>query len=37
MREVVDDIVNARGLWDRVLDDYRERQGPDLSQEGQAG
>jgi 3-deoxy-D-manno-octulosonate 8-phosphate phosphatase (KDO 8-P phosphatase) len=36
-REIVDDIVNARGLWDEVLDDYRERQGPDLSQEGQAG
>ena len=36
-REVVDDIVNARGLWDQVLEDYRERQGPDLSQEGQAG
>ncbi len=37
VREVVDDIVNARDLWDRVLDDYRERQGSDLSQEGQAG
>jgi 3-deoxy-D-manno-octulosonate 8-phosphate phosphatase (KDO 8-P phosphatase) len=37
VREVVDDIVNARGLWDRVLENYRERQGPDPSQEGQAG
>jgi len=37
VREVVDDIVNARDLWDRVLDDYRERQGTDLSQEGHAG
>ena len=25
-REVVDDIVTARGLWDEVLDDYRRRQ-----------
>ena len=25
-REVVDDIVTARGLWDDVLDDYRSRQ-----------
>lgn len=37
VREVVDDIVNARGLWDQVLEDYRERQGSDQSQEGQAG
>ena len=37
VREVVDDVVNARDLWDQVLDDYRERQGSDLSQEGQAG
>ncbi len=27
-REVVDDIVTARGLWDEVLDDYRRRQQP---------
>ncbi len=26
VREVVDDIVTARGLWDDVLDDYRRRQ-----------
>jgi 3-deoxy-D-manno-octulosonate 8-phosphate phosphatase (KDO 8-P phosphatase) len=26
-REVVDDIVTARGLWEEVLDDYRRRQG----------
>ena len=25
-REIVDDIVTARGLWDDVLDDYRRRQ-----------
>ena len=37
VREVVDDIVSARDLWDLVLEDYRERQGPDLSQEGRAG
>ena len=28
-REVVDDIVTAKGLWDRVLDDYLSRQGLD--------
>ncbi len=27
-REVVDDVVAARGLWDEVLDDYRRRQQP---------
>jgi len=27
VREVVDDIVGARGLWNEVLDDYRRRQG----------
>ena len=27
-REVVDDVVTARGLWDEVLDDYRRRQQP---------
>jgi 3-deoxy-D-manno-octulosonate 8-phosphate phosphatase (KDO 8-P phosphatase) len=26
VREVVDDIVSARGLWDEVLSDYRRRQ-----------
>lgn len=26
-REVVDDIVSARGLWDSVLSDYHTRQG----------
>jgi len=25
VREVVDDIVDARGLWDEVLDDYRSK------------
>ena len=28
VREVIDDIVAARGLWDDVLDDYRRRQHP---------
>jgi 3-deoxy-D-manno-octulosonate 8-phosphate phosphatase (KDO 8-P phosphatase) len=28
VREVVDDIVGARGLWDEVLADYRVRQRP---------
>jgi 3-deoxy-D-manno-octulosonate 8-phosphate phosphatase (KDO 8-P phosphatase) len=28
VREVVDDIVGARGLWDEVLADYRGRQQP---------
>lgn len=28
VREVVDDIVGARGLWDEVLADYRDRQHP---------
>ncbi len=27
LREVVDDIVSARGLWDRVMNDYETRQG----------
>ena len=27
LREVVDDIVSARGLWDRVVNDYETRQG----------
>lgn len=27
VREVVDDMVSARGLWDEVLADYRDRQG----------
>ncbi len=31
VREVVDDIVTARGLWDDVLDDYRRRQQPPLN------
>lgn len=26
VREVVDDMVDARGLWDEVLDDYRAKQ-----------
>lgn len=26
VREVVDDIVEARGLWDKVMDDYRAKQ-----------
>ncbi len=38
-REVIDDIVDARGLWDEVLADYRRRQhvfaGP--AKEGEAG
>ena len=29
LREVVDDIVTARGIWAQVLDDYLSRQGPD--------
>ena len=31
VREVVDDIVTARGLWDDVLDDYRRRQHPPVN------
>lgn len=27
LREVVDDIVSARDLWDRVMNDYETRQG----------
>lgn len=27
LREVIDDVVTARGLWDRVLADYQQRQG----------
>ncbi len=27
LREIVDDIVQARGLWQRVLADYEDRQG----------
>lgn len=30
MREVIDDVVSARGLWERVLRDYEERQGVDV-------
>lgn len=26
-REIVDDVVTARGAWDRVMRDYEERQG----------
>lgn len=28
LREVIDDIVTARGVWDEVLGDYRRRQHP---------
>jgi 3-deoxy-D-manno-octulosonate 8-phosphate phosphatase (KDO 8-P phosphatase) len=37
VREVVDDLVTARGLWDDVLEDYRRRQGqrPDTVTQGQ--
>jgi len=28
VREVIDDIVTARGVWDEVLEDYRRRQHP---------
>lgn len=40
VREVVDDIVTARDLWDTVIDDYRRRQGGRKEApvaEGQAG
>ena len=39
VREVVDDLVSARGLWDEVLADYRRRQlAPvDEVQESEAG
>lgn len=37
VREVVDDIVGARELWDEVLDDYRSRQGSvEVAEEGGA-
>lgn len=37
-REVIDDIVTARGLWDEVLSDYRRRQHPPAGggEEGEA-
>lgn len=39
VREVVDDIITARGIWDEVMADYRRRQGAGkaIVAEGQAG
>ncbi len=35
VREVIDDIVTARGLWDEVLNDYRRRQHAPMADGGE--